>query len=152
MEDQTLPKNILLEHILTLPLGMRCLLSDTSTICSSTPPIPAPRPSPPPLEQKPLCLVLDLTLVHGSLQKLQKPSELCPSTPPLHSRQSPLPTSPTTPEEGHYEVSIPKQNVVGYEDCSSVASGAAAPRQEALGPEEPMASHHRSHSVRLLPR
>jgi hypothetical protein len=39
---------------------------------------------------------------------------------------------PTTPiEEGHYEVSVPEQNVVGYEDRSSMASGAAAPRQEA---------------------
>jgi hypothetical protein len=42
----------------------------------------------------------------------------------------------TPPEEGHYEVSVPKQNVVGYEDRSRVASGAAATGQEVMGSEE----------------
>jgi hypothetical protein len=68
------------------------------------------------------------------------------------SIHTPAPLSPTLAtndavEEGHYEVSVPEQNVVGYEDGTSMASGAAAPRQEALGSEEPTASRHRSHSV-----
>jgi hypothetical protein len=71
------------------------------------------------------------------------------------SIHTPAPRSPAsaannvshTPKEGHYEVSIPEQNVVGYEDSSSMASGAAAPCQEALGPEEPTVCRHRSHSV-----
>jgi hypothetical protein len=71
------------------------------------------------------------------------------------SIHTPAPRSPASttndvshnPEEGHYEVSVPEQNVVGYEDCSSMASGAAAPRQEALGPEEPTVIRHWSHSV-----
>jgi hypothetical protein len=42
---------------------------------------------------------------------------------------------------------VPEQNVVGYEDRSSMASGAAAPCQEVVGPEELAASRHRSHSV-----
>jgi hypothetical protein len=65
------------------------------------------------------------------------------------SIHTPAPHSPTPANatEGFYEVSIPKQNVVEYEDRSSMASGAAAPRQEEVGPEEPTAGHHRSHSV-----
>jgi hypothetical protein len=99
MEDQTLPRNILLECTLTLPLGMRYLLSDTSTTYSLTPPTLALRPSPLPLQRKPLCLVLDLTPCPLKLQKLLRPSELCLSIPPPHSCQSPLPTLPTTPRK-----------------------------------------------------
>jgi hypothetical protein len=57
------------------------------------------------------------------------------------------PTTNNAAEEGHYEVSIPEQNVVGYEDRSSMASGTAAPRQEEVGPEELTVCCHRSHSV-----
>jgi hypothetical protein len=68
------------------------------------------------------------------------------------SIHTPAPTSPvatTSPvaEEGLYEVSVPEQNVVGYEDRTGVAPGAAAPRQEEVGPEEPTAHSHRSHSI-----
>jgi hypothetical protein len=68
------------------------------------------------------------------------------------SIHTPTPLSPTLTtndavEEGHYEVSVPEQNIVGYEDRTGMASGAAAPCQEALGSEELTASCHRSHSV-----
>jgi hypothetical protein len=68
------------------------------------------------------------------------------------SIHTPAPISPTlatndVAEEGHYEISMPEQNIVGYEDGASVASGAAAPCQEALGSEEPTASRHWSHSI-----
>jgi hypothetical protein len=71
------------------------------------------------------------------------------------SIHTPAPLSPVsttniadhTTEEGHYEVSVPEQNIVGYEDSASMASGAAAPRQEAVGSEEQTAHRHRSHSV-----
>jgi hypothetical protein len=64
-----------------------------------------------------------------------------------HAPTSPVTTTSHDAEEGLYEVSLPEQNVVGYEDCTEMASGAAAPRQEEVGLEEPMACRHRSHSV-----
>jgi hypothetical protein len=62
------------------------------------------------------------------------------------SIHTPAPLSPTLAtndaiEEGHYEVSMPKQNIVGYEDSTGMASGAAAPRQEVLGSEELAIGH-----------
>jgi hypothetical protein len=67
------------------------------------------------------------------------------------STHTPAPQSPdlttNNAEEGVYEVSVPEHNVIGHEDRSSMASGAAAPRQEEVGSEEPTASRHRSHSL-----
>jgi hypothetical protein len=60
---------------------------------------------------------------------------------------SPAPIASDTIKEGLYEVSVPEQNIVGYEDCSGMASGAVAPRQAEVGPEEQAPHCQRSHSV-----
>jgi hypothetical protein len=83
----------MLEHILTPPLGMRSHLSDTCTTSLSTPPTLVPQPSVRPLELRPPCLVLDLALCPPKLLKSPRPSEPCPSTPPLqHHLPRPLAT------------------------------------------------------------
>jgi hypothetical protein len=61
------------------------------------------------------------------------------------ARQSPNATTTNTSnlvEEGVYEVSIPQQNVVGYEDCTEMAPGTIATGQTMVGPEEPTAGHN----------
>jgi hypothetical protein len=68
-------------------------------------------------------------------------------TPAPRSPASTTNIADNTATEGHYEVSVPEQNVVGYEDRSSMASGAVAPHQEEVGLEEPTAHCHQSHSV-----
>jgi hypothetical protein len=65
-------------------------------------------------------------------------------TPAPHS---PTPITNDVAEEGHYEVSVPEQNVVGYEDYTGVASGATAPCQEEVGPEEQAPHCQRSYSI-----
>jgi hypothetical protein len=52
-----------------------------------------------------------------------------------------------TTGKGHYEVLVPKRNVVGYEDCSGVAPGTATTGEEAVGLTQPAARCSRSHSI-----
>jgi hypothetical protein len=54
-------------------------------------------------------------------------------TPAPISPNEPTTAHNNTPGKGHYEVLLPKQNVVGYEDHSGVAPGAAVTSQEEVG-------------------
>jgi hypothetical protein len=52
-----------------------------------------------------------------------------------------------TPGKGHYEVSVPKQNVVGYEDHSGVAPGTTSTGEEAVGLMQSTVCCSQSHSI-----
>jgi hypothetical protein len=63
------------------------------------------------------------------------------------ARVSPDGSTTAPADENHYEVYVPEQNVVGYEDCSGMASGTAANGQETVGSTQQAAHHSRSHSI-----
>jgi hypothetical protein len=53
----------------------------------------------------------------------------------------------TQDNKGDYEVSVPEQTIVGYEDRSGMASGAVIAGQETVGPTQQAAPHSQSHSI-----
>jgi hypothetical protein len=71
------------------------------------------------------------------------------------SIHTPAPISPAesnaapdnTTSEGHYEVLVPGQNVIGYEDRTRVASGATLAGQEVMGSTQQAMHCSRSHSI-----
>jgi hypothetical protein len=66
--------------------------------------------------------------------------------PPISPAESNVILDDTT-TEGNYEVSVPEQNVVGYEDRLGMAPGATNTGQEAVGSMQPMMHCSRSHSI-----